>query len=154
MVHAWAGCQASILTRASAQTESTERRGARRSLRILVIDDLAEARELYCAYLEFLGFRTDAAEDGAEGIAKARAAPPDAIVLDYSMPQMDGAQVLALLNADEQTRSIPVVMLTAAPALVGSKARALCSAFLEKPCEPDRLAAAIVLLMRARKQTH
>jgi len=121
---------------------------------VLVVDDQFEAREVYCACLEFYGFRTDAAEDGAVALEKARARPPDAIVLDYSMPRLNGEQVLQLLRADERTRGVPVIMLTAVPEQVGGKSRALCSAFLEKPCEPDRLAAALVMLLKTRKTTH
>lgn len=106
---------------------------------MLVVDDGAEARDLYCACLEFHGFGAEAAEDGPSGIAMALATAPDAIVLDFSMPRMDGAEVLRRLKADERTRSIPVVMVTAVPELVARDARRSCAAFLEKPCEPDRL---------------
>jgi CheY-like chemotaxis protein len=120
--------------------------------RILVIDDGAEARELYCAYLEFHGFRAEAAEDGAAGLAKARATRPDAIVLDYSMPRMDGEQVLIHLHADRRTRDIPVLMLTAVPELVTKEVRVECMAFLEKPCEPDRLVSAVATMIRDRRK--
>jgi CheY-like chemotaxis protein len=106
---------------------------------VLVIDDGAEARDLYCAYLEFHGFGAESAEDGPSGIASAIALKPDAIVLDFSMPRMDGAEVLARLKADARTHGIPVVMVTAVPELVEPAARRACAAFLEKPCEPDRL---------------
>jgi CheY-like chemotaxis protein len=126
--------------------------GRERRPRILVVDDGAEARELYCAYLEFHGFRAEAAEDGAAGLAKARAIQPDAIVLDYSMPRMDGEQVLMLLHADERTRDIPVLMLTAVPELVSPGARAECKGFLEKPCEPDRLVTVVEAMIRDRRK--
>jgi two-component system cell cycle response regulator DivK len=123
------------------------RRDAQKPL-ILVVDDGDEARDLYCAYLEFHGFGAEAAEDGPSGIAMALATGPDAIVLDFSMPKMDGAEVLRRLKADERTRSIPVVMVTAVPELVGREARSWCAAFLEKPCEPDRLMETIEDLVR------
>ena len=119
-----------------------------RSRSILVVDDGAEARDLYCAYLEFHGFGAEAAEDGPSGIAMALATAPDAIVLDFSMPKMDGAEVLRRLKADERTSGIPVVMVTAVPELVGRDARSWCAAFLEKPCEPDRLMETIEDLVR------
>jgi CheY-like chemotaxis protein len=120
--------------------------------RILVIDDGAEARELYCAYLEFHGFRADAAEDGVAGLTRARETRPDAIVLDYSMPRMDGAQVLMHLQADPRTRDIPVLMLTAVPELVSRGVRAECMAFLEKPCEPDRLVSVVAAMIHGRRK--
>jgi CheY-like chemotaxis protein len=115
---------------------------------VLVVDDGAEARDLYCAYLEFHGFGAEAAEDGPSGIAMALATTPDAIVLDFSMPKMDGAEVLRRLKADERTRAIPVIMVTAVPELVDREARAACAAFLEKPCEPDGLIETIEALVR------
>jgi CheY-like chemotaxis protein len=107
--------------------------------RVLVIDDGEEARDLYCECLEFHGFRADSAEDGASGLAKAAATTPDVIVLDFSMPRMDGGEVLQRLRASERTRRIPVIMVTAVLELVDPKVRARCAAFLEKPCEPERL---------------
>jgi CheY-like chemotaxis protein len=106
---------------------------------VLVIDDGAEARDLYCAYLEFHGFTAEAADDGPTGIAHALEHRPDAIVLDFSMPRMDGAEVLVHLKADPRTSGIPVVMVTAVPELVDRDTRSACAAFLEKPCEPDTL---------------
>jgi CheY-like chemotaxis protein len=114
------------------------RRDARKPV-VLVIDDGEEARDLYCAYLEFHGFGAETAEDGPSGIASALALRPDAIVLDFSMPRMDGAEVLSRLKADARTSGIPVVMVTAVPELVEPGARRACAAFLEKPCEPDQL---------------
>jgi CheY-like chemotaxis protein len=124
------------------------RRDAQKPL-VLVVDDGAEARDLYCAYLEFHGFGAAAAEDGPSGIALALATTPDAIVLDFSMPKMDGAEVLRRLKADERTRDIPIVMVTAVPELVERDARGRCAAFLEKPCEPDRLMETIEDLVRS-----
>jgi CheY-like chemotaxis protein len=123
------------------------RRDARKPV-VLVIDDGAEARDLYCAYLEFHGFSAQTAEDGLSGIAAAVALRPDAIVLDFSMPRMDGAEVLRRLKADPRTSGIPVVMVTAVPELVDVEARDACGAFLEKPCEPDRLMQALDDLVR------
>jgi CheY-like chemotaxis protein len=114
------------------------RRDARKPV-VLIIDDGAEARDLYCAFLEFHGFDAASAEDGPSGLEAALNLRPDAIVLDFSMPRMDGGEVLAHLKADERTRAIPVVMVTAVPELVGRDMRATCAAFLEKPCEPDDL---------------
>jgi two-component system, cell cycle response regulator DivK len=112
--------------------------------RVLVIDDGAEARDLYCVCIEHQGFAAEAAEDGPSGLARAFAMLPDIVVLDFSMPRMDGAEVLQRLKADPRTRDIPIVMLTAVPDLVTAHTRAGCAAFLEKPCDPDRLLQAIM----------
>ncbi len=110
---------------------------------VLIVEDAEEIRDLYCTCLEFHGFRTEAAADGLSGLALAQRTKPDAIVLDFAMPRMDGAEVLRRLKLDDDTRPIPVVMITAAPELVGLAVRAACAAFLEKPCEPDEFVEAI-----------
>jgi CheY-like chemotaxis protein len=114
-----------------------------RAPRVLVIDDGAEARDLYCVCIEYEGFAAEAAEDGPSGLALALAGIPDVVVLDFSMPRMDGAEVLHRLKADPRTRDIPVVMVTAVADLVPADTRASCTVFLEKPCDPDRLLRAI-----------
>ncbi len=132
-------------------SHSVLRRRAQKKL-ILVVDDGAEARDLYCAYLEFHGFGAEAAEDGPSGIAMALARAPDAIVLDFSMPKMDGAEVLRRLKADERTRPIPVVMVTAVPELVARDARASCAELIAKPCEPDLLVKTLEDLVYPRRR--
>jgi CheY-like chemotaxis protein len=119
------------------------------SPRVLVVDDVEEARELYCECLEFHGFRADAAADGAAGLAKAVATKPDVIVLDFSMPKMNGGEVVGRLRANERTRAIPVVLVTAVLEMVDTRVRSACAAFLEKPCEPDRLVATIIGVLEA-----
>lgn len=84
------------------------------SKRILVIDDELDIREVVCLSLEeFGGWQTDSAGSGQEGIHKALAAPWDAILLDVSMPDMDGFAVYARLQANRKTQAIPVILLTA-----------------------------------------
>ncbi|MEA5450560.1 response regulator [Leptolyngbya sp. CCNP1308] len=84
------------------------------SKRILVIDDELDIREVVCLSLEeFGGWQTASAGSGREGIHKASAAPWDAILLDVSMPDMDGFAVYAQLQANHKTQAIPVILLTA-----------------------------------------
>ncbi|MFQ4135207.1 response regulator [Nodosilinea sp. PGN35] len=84
------------------------------SKRILVIDDELDIREVVCLSLEeFGGWQTDSAGSGQAGVAKATAAAWDAILLDVSMPDMDGFAVFAQLQAHAQARAIPVILLTA-----------------------------------------
>jgi CheY-like chemotaxis protein len=107
---------------------------------VLIIDDTSEARELSAACLEFRGFCTQAAEDGPSGLAMALAQSPDVILLDFCMPNMDGAEVVRHLKSDERTREIPIVMLTAIPEAVPASTRENLAAFIEKPCGAERLA--------------
>jgi two-component system phosphate regulon response regulator PhoB len=81
--------------------------------RVLVVDDEAPIRLLCRVNLEAAGMEVSEAEDGAAGLAAARAEPPDAILLDVMMPGMDGWQVLEELLDDERTNAIPIIFLTA-----------------------------------------
>ncbi|NJL47428.1 MAG: response regulator [Leptolyngbyaceae cyanobacterium SM2_5_2] len=81
---------------------------------ILVIDDEIDIRDVVCLALEeFGGWQTCGAASGQEGITQAQAHPWDAILLDMSMPDLDGVTVLEQLRANPQTQSIPVIFLTA-----------------------------------------
>ena len=80
--------------------------------RILVVDDSRIFRHLVSMHLEAAGYRIIAAENGAEAIKRAISEQPDLIVLDIQMPVMDGAQALAALKAREDTRDIPVLIIT------------------------------------------
>lgn len=82
--------------------------------RILIVDDEEDIREVVQASLEaFAGWLTIAAASGSEGLQIAQTELPDVILLDISMPDMDGFQLCKELQADPQTREIPVIILTA-----------------------------------------
>jgi two-component system, cell cycle response regulator DivK len=112
---------------------------------VLIVDDVPDNRELYVQYLTHFGYRAAEAGDGLDALAKAAALRPDVIVMDLSLPGMDGWEATRRLKADIATRHIPVIALTG-HALSGSDehARAAgCDAFLTKPCDPEDLAATI-----------
>lgn len=82
--------------------------------RILVIDDEDDIREVAEVSLGAVGgFEVLTAASGAEGIETARTERPDAILLDWMMPDMDGPATFEALRLDNGTRDIPVLMLTA-----------------------------------------
>ncbi|MFH0995653.1 MAG: response regulator [Pseudomonadota bacterium] len=81
--------------------------------RILIVDDEPDFSMIVQTYLEKEGFATELAYNGVEGFEKIKANPPDAIVLDVMMPEMDGFELCALLKKDSAYASIPVVLLTA-----------------------------------------
>jgi CheY-like chemotaxis protein len=84
------------------------------SKRILVIDDELDIRDVVCLCLEEFGhWQTGSAGSGLEGLAMAREEPWDAILLDVSMPDMDGMAVFEKLQSLAPTRHIPVILLTA-----------------------------------------
>lgn len=108
---------------------------------ILVVEDFDDAREMYRDYLEFSGFRVETARDGREGIDKAQTLQPDLILMDLSLPGVDGWEATRLLKADPVTRHIVIVALSAhALAAEGERARAAgCDGFIAKPCLPPDL---------------
>jgi CheY-like chemotaxis protein len=82
--------------------------------RILVIDDDDAIREVAALSLETVGgWQVSTASSGSAGLEQARAEPPDAILLDVMMPGLDGPATLARLRAQEATRAVPVILLTA-----------------------------------------
>lgn len=82
--------------------------------RVLIIDDDPCIRELVYICLSEIGkFEAISAGSGREGLDKAFQEPPDAIVLDLSMPQMDGMEVLRQLQACQATQTVPVIILSA-----------------------------------------
>ena len=86
-----------------------------------------------------------AAVNGAEGLQQAAAQRPDLILLDMSLPQMDGYAVVAQLKQQEATRAIPVIALTA-HAMKGDREKILqagCDDYLSKPVEPEELLARV-----------
>lgn len=108
---------------------------------ILVVDDYQDAREMYAEYLQFSGFRVAEARNGNEAVEQAFALKPDLILMDLSLPGMDGWEATRRLKADESTKHIPIVALTGhalAGASDGAK-KAGCDSFVTKPCLPDDL---------------
>ncbi|BAS10555.1 alkaline phosphatase synthesis transcriptional regulatory protein PhoP [Arthrobacter sp. Hiyo4] len=82
--------------------------------RILLVDDDDGIRAVARTVLEMVGgYDVETASSGLEGLEKARTSPPDAIVLDVMMPGLDGPGTFARLQAHEETRSVPVILLTA-----------------------------------------
>jgi two-component system cell cycle response regulator DivK len=105
---------------------------------VLVVDDFADAREMYGEYLKFCGFRVAEAQNGIEAIEKARELKPDLILMDLSMPVVDGWEATRQLKADTTTKAIPVVALTG-HAMAGhseSAKSAGCDLIITKPCLP------------------
>jgi len=81
--------------------------------RILIVDDEPDFSMIVQTYLEKEGFATELAYNGVEGFEKIKANPPDAIVLDVMMPEMDGYELCAALKNDSAYANIPIVLLTA-----------------------------------------
>jgi CheY-like chemotaxis protein len=112
---------------------------------VLLAEDFEDARELYRDYLEFSGFSVETATNGREAIARAVALQPDIILMDASMPVLDGWQATRELKNNPTTKHIPVLALTAhAFDDARQEAREVgCDGFVTKPCLPDDLVSKI-----------
>lgn len=122
---------------------------------VLVVDDFIDNREMYGEYLEHLGYRVMEAADGQTAIDIARQESPAAIVMDLSLPVLDGWEATRILKADPATANVVIVVLTghAEPA---SRKRAIdagCDEFMAKPCLPAELAEKIKTLLDAGAKT-
>ena len=81
--------------------------------RILIVDDETDLSEMLKFRLEAAEFEVNCAADGEEGLKKAQVDRPDLIILDVRMPKMDGLAVCQGLKSDDQTSSIPIIILSA-----------------------------------------
>ena len=106
--------------------------------RVLLVDDDADSRDLYASYLDKEGYDVSVASDGAEAVEVATTTQPDAIVMDVSMPGIDGTEAAWLLRGGETTASIPIVAMTAEEP--GSYETSSFDSTVEKPCTPPELA--------------
>mgnify|MGYP003394811359 CR=1 FL=1 len=116
---------------------------------VLIVEDDEDSREVYKEVLEENGFEVETATSGTEGLRLARELHPGAILMDISVPEMDGWTVTTQLKSDPATVDIPVIIVTAY-AFPEDRARARrvgCDGFLTKPCEPSRVLAEIQRLL-------
>jgi CheY-like chemotaxis protein len=119
--------------------------------KILLVEDNEMNRDMLSRRLERKGYVVTIALDGAEGLQKARTEAPDLILMDMSLPVVDGWEATRQLKADEATRRIPIIALTAhAMASDEQKARAAgCDDFDTKPIELPRLLEKMEALLKS-----
>ena len=109
--------------------------------RVLLVEDNEMNRDMLSRRLIRQGFEVMIAVDGAEGVSMARETHPDLVLMDMSLPLIDGWEATRQLKAAEQTKSIPVIALTA-HAMSGDRDKALeagCDDYDTKPIELPRL---------------
>lgn len=121
--------------------EPTPRDGDRVRPLVLIVEDQAELRQLYAQQLSISGFDVIEAENGADAVAHTASHAPDVILMDLSLPIVDGWEATRRLKADHRTAHIPVVALTAhdGSGELQRATRAGCDWFVPKPCPPDAL---------------
>ena len=122
--------------------------------RILLVEDNEMNRDMLSRRLTRRGYEVLTANDGARGLATAASEKPDLILMDMSLPVVDGWEVTRRLKASEETQAIPVIALTA-HALAADLEKALqagCEDYDTKPVELPRLLGKIERLLRAADQ--
>lgn len=109
---------------------------------VLLVEDNADNQEIYRLILRHHGFAVLQAWDGECGVRMARHHVPDLILMDLTMPVVDGLQATRMLKADPATSRIPIIALTAHAETEDrdAAAEAGCVSFLSKPVEPNRVA--------------
>jgi CheY-like chemotaxis protein len=113
--------------------------------RILIVEDNMDTYELVHFILEKNGFETFLAVNGRDGVMAARKQKPDLIIMDLSMPEMDGWTAAAIIKKDNSTNTIPMIALTA-HALPGDRQRAMdagCDEYITKPMDLGELVEAV-----------
>jgi len=125
------------------------------STQVLIVEDDPDISELVARYLDKAGYTTTRVASGRAALDAVRSKPPDLIVLDVMLPQIDGLEVCRLLRADEKTAAVPIIMLTAradeSERIVGLEMGA--DDYLAKPFSPNELVARVrALLRRSQRQ--
>ena len=121
--------------------------------RVLVVEDEPDIRDLLAFHLERGGYQVTRAATGPEALRQLRAAPPDLVILDLMLPEMDGLEVCRRLRAEPATAALPVIMLTAkgdeVDRVVGLELGA--DDYVVKPFSPKEVLARVrAVLRRAR----
>jgi two-component system, cell cycle response regulator DivK len=112
------------------------------SKRILIVEDNFDNREIYAEILRHAGYDILEAENGMRGVEKALEHLPDIILMDLSMPLMDGWEAIAVLKGDSRTAAIPVLAVSAHVVMNGDYRRAEAagfSSYITKPVEPKEV---------------
>ena len=109
---------------------------------VLIVEDDPDNRAIYQTILEHAGYRVVLAVNGQEGVERATAQPPDLILMDLSMPVMDGWEAIRQLRSDPRTASVPACVLSAHVIVDGGYHAAIRAGFqgyLTKPVEPKHV---------------
>src|SRR5437868_13041227 len=116
---------------------------------VLLVEDNEDNRIVYSTILKHFGYTVTEALNGEEGISKARTEKPDLILMDISIPIIDGWEATQVLKHDPETNEIPIIALTA-HALASDREKAMevgCDGYLAKPCEPRQVVSEVARVL-------
>jgi DNA-binding response OmpR family regulator len=122
---------------------------------VLVADDEDDILRLVTTVIERSGYEVVSVRDGAQALAAVRARRPDLVVLDISMPEVDGLEVLRRLRADAETSELPVLLLSAQAQEADVRRGFVtgASAYVKKPFSPRELAERVDELLGSSAQS-
>jgi len=123
--------------------------------KILIVDDNRDSRELVVKILKTRGYLTIEAIDGEEALEKAVEERPDLILMDRSLPKIDGYEVTRRLKSQDEFKDIPIVALTA-HAMRGDREKALeagCEGYISKPINIRELPELIMSYLRGKRES-
>jgi twitching motility two-component system response regulator PilG len=111
----------------------------------LIVDDIDDNRDLYTTYFKYAGFEVEEAKDGEDALSKVTRRPPDLIVMDLAMPNLDGWEATRLIKSNPRYASTPVIMLSSKDGLFDrARGRIVGSdEYLTKPFTRDELISAV-----------
>lgn len=121
--------------------------------KILLVEDNELNRDMLSRRLGRRGYEVEMAVDGAQGVAMALAGQYDLILMDMSLPEMDGWEATKRVREAPQTRHVPIIALTA-HAMAGDREKAMaagCDDYDTKPVELDRLLGKIEALLQRKE---
>jgi len=127
----------------STDEEQRQQVGAGRT--VLLVEDNLHNRRIFTSILTHYGFAVREAVNGAEAVELARSVQPDLILMDLSLPVLDGWEATRRIKEDAELQRIPIIALTA-HAMSGDEGRALdagCDAYLSKPISPKKVVTAV-----------
>ncbi len=119
--------------------------------KILLVEDNDLNRDMLCRRLEKHGYLVVSAVNGIEAVEKAVSETPDVILMDLCLPELDGWEAVKKIRAEETTKTIPLIALTA-HAMVGDREKALeigCDDYDTKPVDMERLLSKLKFALRA-----
>jgi len=123
--------------------------------KILIVDDEETVKRVLCSLLKNEGYEVIEAEDGKSGVELAKKEDPDVILMDLTMPVMDGLKACRLLKEDEKTKNIPVLVITTAAGEIKMEAiDAGIDDFVNKPFDSEEISIRIKSMLKIKKLTN